>query len=378
MASSGNAVHWFNPENDLALAAGLANYTPPKAACAIREAGEALPLWYGRPGDMAICAPDERWLEAVTGDFGLSTGVFRQAEPSMIPRPWGWSAYARRHFEGLGFDDSRLPSPAQIEKMRQLSHRRTASLLAARLRAELPGARLAEAGTECRTTDDVLLFLAACPDAYLKSPWSSSGRGVIATKSMARDKVLQFAADSIRHQGSVMAEPACDKVQDFAMLFECAGGRCMPAGTSVFLTDARGAYTGNLLAPEAERLAEVTRHVEADLAAQVRACLVRLIDQIIAPFYTGVLGVDMLACADGTLNAAVELNLRTTMGYVAARFADAYLHPGARGMMRSVPVKDGRPPEQGYSAREGKLAEGTLHLSPPGGKFSFIAVASAK
>lgn len=374
-ASPGNCIHRFNPENDLALASGIANYTPPKAACAIRQAGEALPLWYGSD-DMVICDTVHRqWTDRVTRDFGLRTGVWDGGRPggTMRPRPWGWSAYTRRYFERLGFGESALPSAEQIEKMRMLSHRRTASLVASRLQEMLPDVRLAEAAVECRTPQEVGCYLTVHPEAYLKSPWSSSGRGVTCTSSLPREKVMRFALDSIRHQGSVMAEPAYRKALDFAMLFECDGGKAFSAGTSVFLTDSRGAYTGNLLAPERERLAAVEQHVDGETLARVRESLVRLIEELIAPHYDGVLGVDMLADTDGLLDAAVELNLRTTMGYVANCFADRYLHPDARGIMLSTPVRFTESIREDYTTEGGTLTGGVLHLSPPAAGFAFIA-----
>lgn len=370
MAWSGNRLHWFNPENDLALAAGLSNYTPPKAARMISGAGEALPMWYGDDGDIVECSPDEKWLEKVTRDFSpVATPMASPVPESIIPSPWGWSAYARRHFEMLGVDGSRLPSADEIDHMRRLSHRRTAAFLADELKSLLPDIRLADAAVECRTTDEVKEFMSAHPAAYLKSPWSSSGRGVIATATLTAERVMKFAADSIRHQGSVMAERAYDKTVDFAMLFECREGLAMQRGTSVFLTDKRGAYSGNLLAPEAERLATVSRHIDPAAMESVREALTGLLTRHIAPCYNGILGVDMLVATDGTLDACVELNLRTTMGYVANAFADRYLHLEVRGMMRSgVPTAT-----QEYSAEGGRLTAGVLHLSPPSGGFAFSA-----
>ncbi|MDE6693848.1 MAG: hypothetical protein K2K05_10725 [Muribaculaceae bacterium] len=371
MAWSGKRLHWFNPENDLALATGLSNYTPPKAARMISGAGEALPIWYGNEGDIVECCPDEKWLEKVTRDFTPSTTPMSSpVQESITPCPWGWSAYARRHFEMLGVDVSTLLSADMIDSMRRLSHRRTAAALADELKSLLPDIRLADAAVECRTPDEVKAFMTAHPAAYLKSPWSSSGRGVIATSALTADRVMKFAADSIRHQGSVMAERAYDKTVDFAMLFECRGGLAMQRGTSVFLTDARGAYTGNLLAPEAERLATLTRHhIAPSTLESVRKALTELLTRHIAPCYNGILGVDMLVASDGTLDACVELNLRTTMGYVANAFADRYLHPEARGMMRSGMSTV----TQQYTAEGGRLTAGTLHLSPPSGGFAFSA-----
>lgn len=376
MVSHGSDIHWFNPENDLALVCGLSNYTPPKAARTIRQSGEALPLWYGNDGDMVICGTLPReWTDRVTKDFDLHTCVLGNMPHtcSMRPRPWGWSAYAQRYLERFGFDKSVLPTPDQIEKMRMLSHRRTASLLASRLQEMLPDVNLAEAAVECRSRQDVAHYLSVHPEAYLKSPWSSSGRGVICTSSLPREKVMRFALDSIHRQGSIMAEPAYKKALDFAMLFECNCGRAVYAGTSVFLTDSRGAYSGNLLAPEGLRLELVEQHVDGKVLANVRESLLRLIEELIAPHYNGILGVDMLADTDGMLDAAVELNLRTTMGYVANRFADRYLHPHARGVMLSTPMRVPEDFREEYTTKDGRLTGGVLHLSPPTAGFAFIA-----
>lgn len=374
--SPGKHVHWFNPENDLALASGMSNYTPPKAAGAIHQAGEALPLWYGADGDIVISRPDHRqWADKVTRDFSLSANLQDSVQPTgmMRPRPWGWSAYTRRYFERLGFDNPTLPTHDQIEKMRMLSHRRTASLISSRLHEMLPDTHLAQATVECRNEHEVRSFLAVNPEAYLKSPWSSSGRGVICTSSMSPERVMRFALDSIRRQGSVMAERAYRKVMDFAMLFECDGGKASSSGTSVFLTDCRGAYIGNLLAPEANRIEMVERHIDGETLATVRESLLRLIDELIAPHYNGVMGVDMLADTDGTLDAAVELNLRTTMGYLANRFADRWLHPDTRGVMRSIPLRTADDIHEDYITEGGRLAGGVLLLSPPAAGFAFTA-----
>lgn len=373
--SPGKGVHWFNPENDLALATGLSNYTPPRAGCVVRQAGEALPLWYGEEGDLVICSPERQWLEKVTSDFGLTTKVYGENHPntSLRPRPWGWSAYTRRQFQAMGFNDSTLPTLEMVEKKRQLSHRRTASMLAQRLKEMLPDIKLADAAMECHTPDDVMEFLKKYPDAYLKSPWSSSGRGVIATGGRTKERIIKFAADSIRLQGSVMAERAYDKIMDFAMLFECSKGTTRAAGTSIFLTDSGGTYMGNLLAPEAKRLSTVERNISGDILVRVRESLITLINEHIAPYYQGVFGVDMLVSSDGTLDATVELNLRTTMGYVANRFADTFMHPDACGVMRSGPIKCAPTEIPDYATEGGKLTGGTLLLSPPCGKFSFSA-----
>ena len=78
-------LHLFNPENDLALAADMACYTPPPAAVRLRSRGALLPLWFASEGDLIMAPPE---LEAsalrLRDEYGLSEGYeerFKAGEP---------------------------------------------------------------------------------------------------------------------------------------------------------------------------------------------------------------------------------------------------------------------------------------------------------
>ncbi len=364
-------THWFNPENDIALATGLANYTPPKAALMIRMAGQMLPMWYASPGDSIICGDtDTEWYEKKIKEFDLNISISDRVVTDSEARPWGWSAYTRKYLIAHGFPASALPTDKQIERMRMLSHRRTAALVANELQAALPNADLAQAAIECDNINDVKRAVAEFGVSYLKMPWSSSGRGVVNTFGKDISKALQFANDSIRCQGSVIVEKAHDKVLDFAKLFICEDNKCKHIGTSVFTTDALGAYTGNLLAPESQRLEVVARLYDKDKLRCVVEALETILTRLFAPHYSGILGVDMLIDRNGCLDAVVEINLRTTMGYVANCFADQYLHDGLTGRFVSQRIAG---LEDKYRIEGGKLTEGKMLLSPSAQNFGFFA-----
>lgn len=301
-------VHLFNPENDLALAAGIANYTPPAAALRLRRAGERLPLLYAEDGDRLLVDGVEDW-----------TG--------MEPCPWGWSAAAKRDFLLAGCPVELLPSDDEIEQMRMLSHRRTAAEIARRLREMLPGMALADPAVEAYIMEDVDAEIGRHGDVFVKMPWSSSGRGVLRYADVSPERFRRFAADSIRRQGSVMVERAYCKVVDFARLYRCEDGKCISLGTSVFVTDAHGAYTGNLLAPEQDRLQRIAGYASLQDIADIDAASVEILQEMISPYYNGILGIDMLVAADGTIDATVELNLRHTMGYVALKLSEKVATP---------------------------------------------------
>lgn len=52
-----SVLYLFNPENDLALANGGKNYTPPPLARTIARDLSTLPLWYATEGENIICLP---------------------------------------------------------------------------------------------------------------------------------------------------------------------------------------------------------------------------------------------------------------------------------------------------------------------------------
>lgn len=347
-------LHLFYPENDLALASGRASYTAPKQARRLSQAGQLLPLHYGEQGDLALT---DSGIAGIDGLVKLPKNQLCDLDPD----PWGWSAAVRSHYLRAGIDAERLPGDEQLEKWRMMSHRRTGAMVAERLRRMMPGLPLPEPAIEVRCADDLRDVAQQFGQAMLKAPWSCSGRGVASTEAMGVAQALRMGADAIRKQGSVMVEPLLDKALDFAKIYECEDGRCRCLGTSVFVTDGHGRYAGNLLATETERLARVGELYPGEQLACVAEALRVIIEQEIAPDYSGIVGVDMLVDKSGLLQPVVEINLRKTMGYVAIRLADRLLPPGSTGILRAVPL-DREP-----------LPPGSILLSPPTPYFAFIA-----
>jgi hypothetical protein len=215
-----------------------------------------------------------------------------------------------------------MPSDEQLREIRRLSNRSLAVEMLSRLRT-LPGT----IGTSavCHTRDDVEQFAREHGSTIIKAPWSSSGRGV---KPFTVHSA-QFIDSTIAKQGSIIAEAECQRIMDFALEYEATPeGRVEYRGLSLFTT-VNGAYKGNLLLPEEEKLAILAEHVDIELLRQVSL----LIKQFLAPrlkgIYFGPLGVDMMVCERSLLNPCIEINLRRTMGHVAL----ALTAQGNRGTM---------------------------------------------
>ncbi len=366
-------VEYYNPENDLALAAGYENYTAPMAARRLRQAGAMLPMWYAQPGDRVLSfGVNAQWWDECVERFGIDVDIWdHECGPGLRPSPWGWSLAVRRYFSELGFHEDVLPSEAAIAKIRELSHRRTASMLAKRLAQDITGVKFTDPAVECQSVEMVGQIIAERgSDVMIKFPWSSSGRGLANSRLMGKEKTLRMASESISKQGSVMVEPAHERALDFALLYECRDGDCVWVGTSVFDTDSRGIYMGNMLASEQMRRETVGKYYDINVIDQVREVLRALLAQEIAPYYNGVLGMDMLITKEGMLDPAVELNLRKTMGWVANRFADRYLADGAEGKLRVIP---GRAKAGPVRVENKKLMSGMLNLTPDNPYFTFQA-----
>ena len=151
------------------------------------------------------------------------------------------------------------------------------------------------------------------------------------------EKVLyEKCAGIIHRQGSVMAERGYDKVSEFGALFDSHDGCVRFIGLSMFVTEPRGAYTGNIVAPQSyfhERIdgLGLTREL-----CETISRLETILSDLVGDTYTGPLGVDMMAYRDAggniRLHPCIELNLRMTMGIVALHVA-RHLNPSQPMLM---------------------------------------------
>lgn len=362
-------LHLFNPENDLALAADEPNYTPPARALQLARAGALLPAWWAGEGDL-IMAPDELndTLAALKGRFGLKGEIAPGGVADVGGcSPWGWSRYAATLFSRAGVRADILPGRECLDSWRCLSGRRTAALLNSRIAELMPG----RIGGELQSlvTDDcgraLTMIEGAGMNCYVKSPWSSSGRGVFCTLNMPVATVRKQIEGLLRRQGYVTVELALDKKLDFAALFECSGGRVTFSGWSVFATYDRCAYLGNYVASQGllRQMIDISFDGTVDMD-EVIVALTTALTEIVAPSYNGPLGVDMMVyrSRDGVCLPApcIEMNLRRTMGMVAMAVADRLqldgvwvyaVSPTNVTSHSSSDVIDILPPDNGFSFR---------------------------
>ena len=366
----------FNPENDLALACNRSNYSAPRNAMELRHSAALLPLWYSDEGDTVLAdnGYDQRWLEDIRNKFSLSAAIKSDLRGEEIKQasPWGWSLNSRSQFVASGVNPHILPSEEQINNIRLNSHRRiTIAILSA---MQTQGLYPGEIPVELSQVDELpaLVSRFKSDGIFLKSPWSSTGRGVIPSSGKTPENLLQQASGIIRRQESVMVEKAYRKVRDFAMLFSKIKGQPVRyIGLSLFDTTSQ-AYTGNILAPEQQLNDTLAHDIQSERIEEIRNAIIPILTNCISDDYEGYFGVDMMIVEsdDGSrwIHPCVEVNLRMTMGVVAHIFRNRYLAPGVSGRF-AVSFGQGR--EHATPVIEnGRLMRGTLHIVPPGGKFT--------
>lgn len=316
----------FNPDTDYALAAGRHHYNPPRGVVAMTRclAPAVLPL--ASSGDfflMPDCNGDisaetairkecrNRGIDVITSD---QLGDVTSSQCRGFISPWGWNHSLRDFMITHGVAAEILPSESEIDDIRNLAHRHNTiefnRLLNESLETDSP------VPLEFHDVDKAIDYLCDNPDSYIKSPWSSSGRGVAPVAGMKHETLVSRVNATIRKQGSILVENAAEKILDFATEWHMTEGHARFLGISVFDTRMTGEYNGNRIAPQHE-LEEMIRMVSGKWSKAYIDAQQEALETLVAPLYEGPAGIDMLVDSAGDIRPCIEINMRHTMGHVA-------------------------------------------------------------
>ena len=329
-------LHLFNPDTDMALADGRANYLPPSSAHQMALDLAILPMWYAMSGDgiLAASAYNDVFFQQMKVLFNKD--IFLVTEPevceydNITPIPWGWNASVRRYLYQKGVPLIALPSDDELKRWRMMASRE----------------RIAECLTEllhmsaCCGESVNLYNLKDCQNyvdnhghAVLKAPWSGSGRGLLWCERGYTQIMAGWCSNVLCRQGCVVAAPVYDKVEDFAMEFQSDGhGNIRFVGYSLFQTNARGAYRGNILLSDSDFEKWMAQYISVKTLLQIRVAVQNVLAKLCTS-YIGFLGVDMMVCrAEKFLvHPCVEINLRMNMGIIACQLYKNLLAPATTG-----------------------------------------------
>ena len=335
-------LHIFNPDNDLALAYGLENYTPPAHATRLKHDLSLLPLWYAEgenPCTLQYFDGDcSEWLQQISEHLDICTDIVKLKDLQTFDgtfTPWGWSADMRKRLIDNGVSTVMLPDTDKITRIRDLSHRRTSILIHRKLNEEY-GLHLSPVPVELTKFEEVLDFALKYPKCFTKAPWSSSGKGIFRVLDINALDFSRWISGILSRQSSIICEQPLDKVLDFAMEFTLTDGIAKFAGYSVFKNDNHCSYDLGIVAGDNSLRAIINEHLaDKTILDKVSAALENIISEIVGDAYDGYLGVDMILyhteCGEISVNPCIEMNLRMTMGMVTNILAKRYLAEGKTG-----------------------------------------------
>ncbi len=283
----------FNSDHDLALANNDASFVPPHSAA-----------YFSRD-----CASIMRFLD----------------DPSPIV-VWGWDKAVRHRLLRDGVDARELPSDADLERVRDLSHRRMSIRCADFLMDGRANPLWCQTSArEAFSVEDARALVEEYGDTIIKSPWSSSGKGL---RPVRRDSWtasdLGWCEKIIAKQGSVIVERRKVVARDFSYQFCVEPSGVHFYGFSLFKTS-HGAYTGNLLASNEYMLSILSSYIDPGFVMEVKDGVAEFLRREFCGKYTGTIGVDMFIDSLGTLTPCVELNVRNNMGLIARNYFDWHI-----------------------------------------------------
>lgn len=372
----------FNPEHDLALAFGGTNYTPPPMARLLHRDLQMLPAWISNKNDFILSQNpeiDNNWLDTINTKFNIKTNI---ATINDIPKfnkiePWGWNLFLKRRLSLDRAKDEALPSECDIDNIRRLSHRRISIEIHRHFLEKIP---TLQDNTPCEFSNikDVLDFARKYPKAYTKAPWSSSGKGIYRALDITGLDFTRWCNGIIKRQGSIICEKPLNSVLDIAMEFKCENNNTSFIGYSVFNNDAHCSFNNSLLMATSllhKKIASVLGN--DDLLLNVRYNAINILNSLIAPYYTGYAGIDMMIYIDDAgqrqINPCIELNLRTTMGIISCIIGNNFIENSSQGTFNVEFHKSAISPdyikhlEQQYPlhiSNNGKIISGVQFLTP--------------
>lgn len=322
-------LFYFNPDTDFALGCKTAFYTPPAEVVRLKNNLRLIQLFVAGQGD-AIIVDDSGYINrnadeklfAFAAKKGVSILTLQQIHQDYDSlsfygasfNPWGWNDTMRRIAVRYLGDLIELPEKSYVDLVRNLAHRRTA-IKGREIICECEPELYAGISKEIDNLSDVIRFTSVHPGAYVKLPWSSSGRGVLPTSRFTPNQIEEWTRGAIRRQGSVIVEENFPSILDFASEWYMKDGKAEFVGWSVFNTSNKGQYEGNILQNNVriEEMIFASAAFPADRLLDIQKIML----EQVGSGYSGPVGIDMMLSPTGRINPCVEINFRYTMGHMA-------------------------------------------------------------
>lgn len=345
-------VHFFNPGHETAVLNESIYYMAPANVVCMQLELAFLPAWYAQENSTVLIKRQDDYISYLKDLFpSLANSTteneiikYSDTEISL----WGISPQVIHYFEELNQKYSlNLKIPSWNTKYSYLNSRKNAKDCLEEIVSQISQiekeiipqffTQLEEIDSEVKNSKKKLLA---------KAPFSSSGRGLLWLPETGLTRTEnQILHGILKKQGSVSIERVVEKDTDFAMEFYSDGlGNVNFAGYSLFSTNSKGAYDGNILASQEFIVDNLCDKVSLILLDEVKETLSKILANRCADFYKGCIGVDMMIYrSEGVykLHPCVEINMRYNMGYLSLKLFENYIENNAKGkfMIDFHPVK---------------------------------------
>lgn len=322
----------------MAVANGEVSWQPPVALAQFERDLQFLPLLFAESNDVLVCSqqPSDEffnsidWLPGRSCSFEAIEHLNQLSDKNSLNvdrlNPWGWSPAVHHRLRKLksntsqSFQDSAMYS--WTEKHKEL-YSRGSALKVLKTILQLGGEMqpIIHKGLlprVARTIEDVEKLFLEWNQLVLKSPWSSSGRGVqILRYGYLNTSNRQWIASVLKQQGYLMVEPLLKKQHDFSLHFHISRNGIRSLGLGSFSTNSNGRYIANDIFPDAKLIDDIIPI--SDLQHMLEYAL---LENGVQNFYEGYAGVDLMVVdinGHSVIQPCVEINWRYNMGLVALR-----------------------------------------------------------
>lgn len=397
-------LYFFNPTCELSIANGSPYYTPPAMLKKFETDIGYLPAWLGTEFDQVLVqgTVDESFnarmrmlgfkLPEIKGLKQAMEDPDWMAQPKGRLYPWGWSPAVYQLFKQV------LPSfqndfQRSAVAMWQAAHKDLYSrltginLLGKLIKSTdftwLPG--FSDLPVICHALDEIYYEINRSNKAVVKTPWSSSGRGLLLFPNPdPKKKNDEVLSGMLNQQDFVTVEPWKRKVLDISYQFYSQGGEINYLGRTFFETDQKGRYIRNLLSDNPDISADISRFLEEHQTTIVNLLLDALSQSNYISHYEGWIGVDTLIYKTESeelkFHPLVEINGRFTMGTIALKMRK-YLATGSSGFLQIFYSKSSnfeifskkQESEKPLIIKDHKIVSGFLPLTPTLNEHSFGA-----
>ncbi|MDR1720188.1 MAG: hypothetical protein LBR67_08765 [Dysgonamonadaceae bacterium] len=342
-------LHYFNPGHETAVLNDSPYYTLPVNPMKMQMDLGFLPAWYSAPDDCVLVKEplDESFKSLVYGHFpslpaSVSEKEFLEGNRmtyNMEVSLWGNSPQSIHFFKKINERyDLHLKIPTYSGEYRRLCSRRTAQQCLQAIISEVPNISpdIIPSFFEDIKEIEMELQQNAPADFVIKSPYSSSGRGLLWIRAGILDRASrQILQGMLKRQYEVSLEKALHKETDFAMLFHAdENGTITFQAYSLFQTNTKGNYRGNVLCSQSRIRSVLTELIDESLLENAKRSIIRFLSGRIASVYKGCICVDMMLYREKNqirLHPCVEINFRYSMGWLANTLYRDYLNEDASG-----------------------------------------------